>query len=111
MPLLACHLGYHPHTLVPVHAHTTDVPAAAEYVEHMQSVWKHSEDSMLLAQVNQIAQMDKHRHVSPFKAGDFVYLSTKHISFETPSKFRPKYVGPFKILELHGCTFRLTHNI
>ncbi len=25
-----------------------------------------------------------------------------HIKFETPSKFQPKYIGPFKILDMHG---------
>ena len=98
-PFFLC-LGYHPRTPVSVDVDDANVPAAAEYIEHMQSIWQRSTDNMLKAQVNQIAQMDKHRRLSPFKAGDLVYLSTKNISFDTPSKFTPKFVGPFKILEL-----------
>lgn len=98
-PFYAC-LGFHPRTPVSVDTHAADVPAAAEYVEHMQSIWKRSEDSMLRAQIAQVEHMDKHRRISPFKAGDLVYLSTRNISFDTPSKFTPKYVGPFKILEV-----------
>jgi hypothetical protein len=43
-----------------------------------------------------------HRALSPFKPGDLVYLSTKNILFNTPSKLTSKFVGPFKILELHA---------
>ena len=100
-PFYMC-LGYHPRVPASVNVHAANVPAAAEFVEHMQSIWKQSEDSMLRAQLQQIEHMDKRRRVSPFKPGDLVYLSTKNISFDTPSKFTPKYVGPFKILELHA---------
>ena len=57
---------------------------------------------MLRAQIAQIEHMDKSRRVSPFKVGDFVYLNAKNIKFDTPTKFTPKYVGPFKIWELHA---------
>ena len=100
-PFYAC-LGYYPRTPVSVNVPTADVPAATEFVEHMQSTWKHTEDSMLRAQIAQVEQTDKHSRLSPFKAGDLVYLSTRNISFDTPSKFTPKYVGPFKILEMHA---------
>jgi hypothetical protein len=40
--------------------------------------------------------------VSPFKVGDLVYLNAKNIKFDTPNKFAPKYVGPYRILELHA---------
>lgn len=100
-PFYMC-LGYHPRTPMSVDVRTAAVPAAAEYIDHIQSVWKQSEDAMLRAQIAQIAQSDKHRRASVFKEGDMVYLSTKNISFDTPNKFQPKYVGPFKILSLHG---------
>jgi hypothetical protein len=100
-PFYMC-LGYHPRVPATVDVRTNDVPAAAEFVEHMQSIWKRSEENMLRAQIDQIAHMDKHRRMSVFKPGDLVYLSTKNISFETPSKFQPKYIGPFKILDMHG---------
>jgi hypothetical protein len=57
---------------------------------------------MLRAQISQIEQMNKTCRISPFKVGDMVYLSTKNIDFAVPSKFKPKYVGPFCILEIHG---------
>jgi hypothetical protein len=57
---------------------------------------------MLNAQIKQIALMDKSRWVLPFKVGDLVYLNAKNIKFDTPNKFAPKYVGPYRILELHA---------
>jgi hypothetical protein len=40
--------------------------------------------------------------VSSFKAGhsDYVWLSTRNISFDTPAKFKPTYVGSLKILDM-----------
>ena len=37
----------------------------------------------------------------PFKEGDFVYLSTKHINFAKglARKLIPKYIGPYKVIK------------
>jgi hypothetical protein len=95
-------LGCHPRVPTTFDITSCNVPAAAAFVDRLQALCKRSEDSMLRAQISQIAQMDTHRRISPFKVGDLVYLSTKNIDFAIPNKFKPKYVGPFKILELHG---------
>jgi hypothetical protein len=63
-----------------------NVPAAAAFVDCLQALCKRSEDSMLRAQISQIAQMDTHRRISPFKVGDLVYLSTKNIDFAIQTK-------------------------
>jgi hypothetical protein len=46
--------------------------------------------------------MDAGHPISPFQVGDSFYLSTKNIDFAIPNKFKPKFVGPFKILALHA---------
>ncbi len=85
-------LGDHPHVPVTVDVCTNDVPAAAEFVEHMQPIWKCSEENMLSAQVDQIARQT---HVLEILAiCQQRILSAKNIAFDTPSEFQPKYIGP-----------------
>jgi hypothetical protein len=79
-------LGSHPRTPSTFDIESCKVPAAAEFLERLQAVWKRSEDSMLRAQISQIEQMNKTRRISPFKVGDMVYLSTKNIDFAVPSE-------------------------
>ena len=101
--------GFHPRIPTTFHESSCQVPAAGEFVDRILSTLKRAEDSMLRAQIAQIEQMDKSRRVSPFQVNDFVYVSAKNISFDTPNKFAPKYIGPFRIVELlaHGNAARL----
>lgn len=94
--------GRHPRTPLSFNADSCDVPAAGEFLTRITAVLKRSEDSMLRAQIAQVEYMDKTRRVSPFKEGDEVWLSAKNIKFDTPTKFAPKYVGPYRILKLHA---------
>jgi hypothetical protein len=84
------------------HDLSCNVPPAGEFVQRILSTLKGAEDSTLNAQIKQIALMDKSRCVSLFKVGDCVYLNAKNIKFDTPDKFAPKYVGPYRMLELHA---------
>jgi hypothetical protein len=95
-------LGRHPRVPTTFDVTSCNVPAAAAFVERLQAICKSTEDNMLRTQISQIAQMDAGRRVSPFQVGDNVYLSTKNIDFAIPNKFKPKFVGPFKILALHA---------
>jgi len=59
-------------------------------------------------QLNEAMQVQKkyydarHQPIE-FKAGDFVLLSTKNLKLKRPKKsLEPKYIGPFKVLELCG---------
>ena len=95
-------LGRHPRTPLTFNAASCDVPAVAEFLDRITSVLRRSEDSMLRAQIAQVEYMDKTRRISPFKVGDKVWLNARNIKFDTPHKFAPKYVGPYRILEMHG---------
>ena len=58
-------------------------------------------DSIIAARVNQTRNANRLRQIVPFKEGDFIYLSTKNISFAKglARKLIPKYIGPYKILK------------
>jgi hypothetical protein len=61
--------------------------------------------------VQQTTQANKRRLEAPFKEGDLVYLSTKNLKIpkERVRKLVPKYIGPFKIIQVvvPGATFKL----
>ena len=58
-------------------------------------------DSIIAARVKQTRDANRLRKEVPFKEGDFIYLSTKNISFAKglARKLIPKYIGPYKILK------------
>ena len=95
-------LGRHPRLPVTFDPKSCNVPAVHDFLTRITSTLKQSEDSMLRTQIDQIAQMDKTRRISLFKVGDLVYLNARNIQFDTPNKFSPKFVGPYRILELHA---------
>ena len=59
-------------------------------------------DALFKAQMRQVAEMDKHRRLSPFKVGDKVMLSTQNLSFSSSPKFTPRFVGSFVIVALRS---------
>jgi hypothetical protein len=61
-------------------------------------------DAIIMNHVVQIAQVNRLRSDSPeYKVGDLVYLSTDNLSLPKgwAKKLRPKYIGPYKVLEAH----------
>ena len=95
--------GFEPR--VPV---TLDTSAAAS-VQSAEEALKGMADQLRIAQRNleraqqqQRQQANKHRREHTFAVGDMVYLSTAHLSsYEVPGrKLLPKFVGPFKVLEV-----------
>lgn len=61
-------------------------------------------DSVIGARIKQTRNANMKRQEVPFKEGDFVYLSTKNITFAKglARKFIPKYIGPYKIAKDFG---------
>jgi hypothetical protein len=61
-------------------------------------------DAMISTQVKQTRLANQRHKPAPFAEGDFVYLSTKNLSFpkDQSRKLAPKYVGPFKIIKDFG---------
>jgi hypothetical protein len=61
-------------------------------------------DSIITARVKQTRDANRKRRIEPFTTGDFVYLSSKNITFPKglARKLIPKYIGPYKILQDFG---------
>jgi len=67
-------------------------------------------DSIIAACVKQTRDANRKRQLVPFKEGDFVYLSTKNITFSRglARKLIPKYMGPYKITkDFENQSFRI----
>ena len=58
-------------------------------------------DSIIGARMKQTRDANRKRLLVPFKEGDFVYLSTKNITFTKglARKLIPKFIGPYKIIQ------------
>ncbi|KAF8811127.1 hypothetical protein BYT27DRAFT_7066428, partial [Phlegmacium glaucopus] len=67
-------------------------------------------NSIIATCVKQSRNANRERQIVPLKEGDFVYLSTKNITFTKglAIKLIPKYIGPYKILEdFNNQSFRI----
>ena len=92
--------GRHPRLPDSIDLGQCRVPTVGNLLDTIQTNITRATDAILRAQVSQIEHIDTHRRVSPFKVGDKVWLSSQHLSFSSPSKFTPLFIGPFEILEL-----------
>mmetsp|Transcript_60919 Transcript_60919/g.125512 ORF Transcript_60919/g.125512 Transcript_60919/m.125512 type:complete len:1332 (-) Transcript_60919:1893-5888(-) len=93
-----CLYGFNPRTPSTIDAHTS-VPAAAQFLNRISSRVEAARDNILKTQLAQAQQIDKRRSNITFKEDDLVLLSTKHLNLAYPSKFTPKYLGPFKVTQ------------
>ena len=74
----------------------------------MEGVWNKVRTGILEAQEKQKTQADRHRRPVDFDKDDMVYLSTKHLKLERPSrKLSEKAISPFKVIEKVGHSYRL----
>ena len=67
-------------------------------------------DSIIRAWTKQTQDANRKRQITPFKEGDFVYLSTKNITFTKglARKFIPKFIGPCRITQdFNNQSFRI----
>ena len=60
--------------------------------------------SIIASRVKQTGMANRKWQIAPFNEKDFVYLSTKNISFPKglTQKLIPKYIGPYKVLKDFG---------
>ena len=81
--------------------HDSEYPTLREFALKKKLALMSAHDSILAAQVKQIRDANRKRQEVPLKKGDFVYLSTKNISFpeRLARKLIPKYISPYKILD------------
>ena len=83
---------------------------ARSIASDMEEVWKFVRNEMVRSQEVQAKAADRHQKSvdDEYKVGDSVWLSTKNIKTERPSKkLDHKMVGPFKIKALVGSSCRL----
>lgn len=75
----------------------------------MQEVWDFTSAEMAKSQRAQADAANQHRKESPkYKVGNKVWLSTRNIHTERPSKkLDHKVIGPYPIKELVGSSYRL----
>jgi hypothetical protein len=72
---------------------------AATITKKMEDIWKFTKEKLANAQDMQKRYADRKRIPSPeYKPGDMVWLSTKNIKTERPSrKLDHKWIGPYKV--------------
>jgi hypothetical protein len=102
--------GRMPRAMVWNSANPTEYSNVREFAKKKKLALMSAHDSIIAARVKQTRDANRKRQMVPFKKGDFVYLSTKNISFEKglARKLIPKYIGPYKILhDFNNQSFRL----
>ena len=78
---------------------------AKEFANRMNILLKQAKDEISKSVDNMEKYYNLNRKNAEFKVGDLVLLSTKNIKYRNQKnkiiskKFKPKYIGPFKILE------------
>lgn len=80
------------------------VPSAHQFAQKMQQCVREAQRAIRVAQDRQKKFADLRRQPLEFSVGDLVLLRTKNLKFpgRASDKFRPKWVGPFKILARVG---------
>jgi hypothetical protein len=96
--------GYHPRTPVGEVVEVVN-PAAAAFVERLQSFLSFARKCLIAAQQRQKAFADKNRVEKTYKVGDKVLLSTKYLNLKhnkTSRKLLLKWIGPFEVVQVVG---------
>ncbi len=90
--------GYHPNITVYPECDITSAQAH-DFVVNLDELQQFLHDEITQAQSRYKIQADKCQNLAPpFKVGDKVFLSSKHIKTTHPTeKFAEKFLGPFEI--------------
>ena len=83
------------------------MPAAAAFLNRLHSRVESARDHLLKTQLAQAAQINKRRTQHTFSEGDLVLLSTKDLNLAYPTKFTPKFLGPFRVIAVRDNAVRL----
>ena len=96
--------GRMPRAMVWNSAPSTEYSNVREFALKRKLALISAHDSIIGARVKQTRNANRKRQSVPFKEGDFVYLSTKNITFEKglARKLIPKFIGPYKIAKDFG---------
>ena len=81
---------------------------AASLATRMHDAWKKAQENIDKAQTRMRITTDKHRLPVNWTVGDKVYLSTKNLAVDRPSrKLSALWEGPFEVVEQVGNSYRL----
>ena len=99
--------GFHPRVPLSSVRQEVNVPAACDFVQHMQEIITKAKQSLQAAQQRQKHFADTHRKEVIFNVGDKVLLETKNIELRTAAgsghkKLLPRWLGPFEIIAKVG---------
>lgn len=96
--------GRMPRAMIWNSANPTEYSNVREFARKKKLALISAHDSIIGARVKQTRDANRKRQLVPFKEGDFVYLSTKNITFAKglARKLIPKYIGPYKIIRDFG---------
>lgn len=85
------------------------IKKARDIGDEMKKVWNFAKDNLIIAQEAQKRFADMHRtEASAYKVGDKVWLSTRNVKTERPSrKLDHKMIGPFEIKKVLGQSCQL----
>ena len=93
--------GFHPRTPA-VRMLDPDTPAARNCVERFESRMSRAKKCLQAARERMKAIYDRGHRPQTFVVGDKVLLSTKNLTFSSPRKFMPKFLGPFEVTKSIG---------
>ncbi|GMF46937.1 unnamed protein product [Phytophthora fragariaefolia] len=106
-------LGYQPRSVADCVVPVTRASRASKFVTHQQAILAEAQDAMAAAQGRWHVAYDRNSPQLHFNIGDFVLLSTQnlalaHLGTDGKRKFAPRYIGPYKIIQITGPdTFKL----
>jgi len=91
-----------PHALL--HAASSNVPAAEDFVSHLALVTQQVQAALSQAQGWQAQYADQHRKHREFQEGDYVLVQASNITLpwqrrQQSRKLQPQFLGPFEILK------------
>ena len=76
---------------------TDRYPAALDFVQNVQQSIQDARKSLEAAQQRMKRRIDEHRRFVEYNPGDLVLLNTQNLQYSGCKKFKPKWVGPFKV--------------
>lgn len=95
--------GFNPRTPLTLNIQQT-ASEASKFMQKLVSRIRSAHDHFRNAQLKQAELLDRRRVQADLRVGDYALLSTKDLSLSAPTKFTPRYLGPFKVraVKAHG---------
>lgn len=91
--------GFNPRTPLTLNIQQT-ASEASKFMQRLVSRIQSAHDHFRQVQLRQAEQLDRKRVPAGLAVGDYALLSTKDLSLSSPTNFTPRYLGPFKVLEV-----------